>query len=109
MKTLNAILVVIITAMLAVVGCKKSNSNTGATNVSPLSIIRKAFPNPAPDVSPSINKIAFGMRYGDFNAALAELDKLAANPSLTSDQKKAVADAIEAVKKSQAAAAAPKQ
>ena len=108
MKTINPILVVIITAMLAVVGCKKSDSNSGAKNVSALGIIRKAFPNPGPDISPSVEKIAFGMRYGDYNAALAELDKLAANPSLTPDQKKAVADATEAVKKSQAAAAAPK-
>ena len=108
MKTINSILVIIITAMFAVVGCKKADSNAGAQNASAMSILRKAFPSPGPDFSPSIEKVAFGMRYGDYNAALAELDKLAANPSLTPDQKKAVANAAEAVKKSQAAAA-PKQ
>src|SRR5947208_1194312 len=108
MKLINSLFLILIAATVTLVGCKKSDSNTGATNVSALGIIRKAFPNPGPDVAPSVEKIAFGMRYGDHNAALAELDKLAANPSLTPDQKKAVADATEAVKKSQAAAAAPK-
>jgi hypothetical protein len=42
--------------------------------------------------------VSFGIRYGDFNKTLAELTKLAGNPSLTEPQKKAVNDVIAQVK-----------
>ena len=47
----------------------------------------------------------YGVRYGDYNKALAELDKLANNASLTEPQKKIVSEVTEQVKK--AAASSP--
>ena len=51
------------------------------------------------------------LRYGNYPEAMADLDKIAADPSLTEPQKKLVADTIEQVKKANdnknAAAAEP--
>jgi hypothetical protein len=46
-----------------------------------------------------------GVRYGTYPDALAALDKLASDPSLTEPQKKAVSDLIEGVKQTLAKAA----
>src|SRR3989442_10859720 len=105
MKT-NSLLLIVTAAGLALAGCKKSDSSSNVTSpMGALASIRKAFPNPGPDVTPSIEKITSSVRYGEYPTALAELEKLAANPNLTPDQKKALADATDQVKKSMATAA----
>jgi butyrate kinase len=60
--------------------------------------LRAAFPNAAPEITSSLDKIRFSARYRKFDVSLAELDKLAQVPDLTEAQKKAVNDAIEKVK-----------
>jgi hypothetical protein len=104
-KTIASTFVLAVAVLLAVAGCKKADTApNSSTPAGALAAVRKAFPNPSADVFPSIDKISFGLRYGEYQGVLAELDKLSANPNLTPDQKKALADASEQVKKSMAAA-----
>jgi len=62
----------------------------------------------APEVKKNLSGFFANVRYTQYDQAAANLDKIAADPSLTEDQKKAVADAIEQVKQVTAAAAAAK-
>jgi hypothetical protein len=66
--------------------------------------LQKAFAGSAPEMQASVEKIYSGIRYGEYPAALAELEKLAANPGLNDAQKKTVNDVTEQLKQ---AAAAP--
>jgi hypothetical protein len=59
-----------------------------------------------PELLDGVNKTMMAIRYGKYDEALAELDKLAAAASLTDPQKKLVNDVIEQVKQVAAKAAA---
>ena len=107
MKT-NPVFLLLITAMLALAGCKKSKNET-ATAGRPMVQLQNAFPSPGPDVAPSLQKIGFGIRYGQLPDALAELEKLGANPSLTAEQKKVVSEVTESIKKTIATPPKPAQ
>jgi hypothetical protein len=71
--------------------------------------LQQAFPSPAPEVQASLEKFRMAIRYGQFEPALVELDKLAQLPDLTEAQKKAVNDKIEQVKQRLSSAAKPPQ
>ena len=86
--------------VLAVAGCKKSAPKPpprqpGVVDISPL---QQAFPNPSPEVQACIQKIRFAARYGTYEPALPELDKISNLPDLTEPQKKAINDVIDQVK-----------
>ena len=87
--------------VFALVGCGKSDKQDTPARVPgrvDLSQMQEQFPNPTPEVSACLDKIRFTCRYRTFDAAQAELDKLAAMPNLTEPQKKAVDEVIEQVK-----------
>jgi uncharacterized lipoprotein len=101
MKATNYLIIILAVGVLALAGCGKSNEpKPGARRpgVVDLSALQLAFPNPAPEVSSSLDKLRFSLRYRTFDAAVVELDKLSNLPNLTEPQKKAVADVIEQVK-----------
>jgi hypothetical protein len=104
MKTLNLAFLILVAAFFSLTGCKKADTTPNPTTPGgALAGIRKAFPNPGPDIAPSIDKIAFSLRYGEYQGVLTELDKMSASPNLTPDQKKALDNASEQIKKSMAA------
>jgi hypothetical protein len=83
-------------------GCHKSEKPTAsATQTTPsidIQALDKAFPSPSKDMRPSLNKIEFDVRYGNYADCLAELEKLASGPGLSDAQKKAVSTAMEQTK-----------
>ena len=100
MKMTHYLLIVVMAGALAVAGCGKSSQKApphqpGVVNLADL---RQAFPDPTPEIRASLDKLRFSTRYGQHEAALVELDKLANVPNLTDPQKKAVNDVIEQVK-----------
>ena len=101
MKT-NIYLVMILTAgVLALMGCGKSgDAKPGAVppGVVDLGSLQQAFPEPTPEVTTTLNKLRFSVRYRQLQPALVELEKLSKLPNLTEPQKKAVNDVIEQVK-----------
>ena len=87
-------------ALLAFAGCGKS-SKSGAERISAsmdVSKFSEAFPTPTPEQQQSITKVSQGVRYRMYPEALAALDQLSADASLTDAQKKAVNDLIEGIK-----------
>jgi hypothetical protein len=93
MKTTNYLIILLTVSVLAVAGCSKSdkpNPNARVPGRLVLDQLQEQFPNPSPEVVTSINKIRFASRYRTFDAAQAELDKLAQLPNLTEAQTKAI-------------------
>jgi len=96
-------------------GCKKSEPPPQAVAHDGVAIdshkLQAAFPTPSEDLRQALRKFAMDLRYGNYPEAMADLDKIAADPSLNEAQKKLVADTIEQVKKANdnknAAAAEP--
>ena len=91
---------VLVVGLLAFTGCGKSDK--GAAQAIPgtmdLAKFRQAFPSPTPEQQASISKVAEGVRYRLYPDAVAALEKLASDPSLSETQKQAVNGMIEGVK-----------
>jgi hypothetical protein len=100
MKATHYLLIVVMAGVLALVGCGKSTPKAPPRQpgVVDLTDLQQAFPTPTPDAKTSLDKLRFSARYGRFEAALVELDKLAGLPDLTDPQKKAINEVIEQVK-----------
>ena len=102
MKNTNYLLIILTAGVLALAGCGKSNEQPAPpppAGMIDFGALQRAFPNPTPEVAASLQKLRFTARYRQFDAAMVELDKLAQLPNLTDEQKKAVNDAIEQIKK----------
>ena len=106
-NTTNCLLMVLLAGGLALAGCGKPASTQVQGTIAAMDIpkFQQAFPSPTPAQQSSIDKVRMGVRYGTYPDALAALDKLASDPSLTEPQKKAVSDLIEGVKQTLAKAA----
>ena len=103
---------ILMVGVLVLAGCSKSDKGPPPRQPGrvDLSQLQQQFPNPAPEVSASLDKIRFACRYRTFDTAQPELDKLAQLPNLTEPQKKAVEDVAEQIKTAiTAGAAAPAQ
>jgi Skp family chaperone for outer membrane proteins len=100
MKTTNYMLMILLAGLFTVAGCGKSSKPqpSAPPGVIDLGKLQQAFPAPRAEVRASLAKLNFAKRYGDYQAALAELDKLAQLPDLTDAQKQAINDMIQAVK-----------
>jgi hypothetical protein len=107
MKTTHYLLIVATAGLLAMAGCGKSKTPPPppGTMVYDVTKLFEAFPAPSPETKMSLDKIRFAVRYRQYDVAVAELDKLTQIPDLTEDQKKAIADKTEQVKKAMTAAA----
>jgi hypothetical protein len=99
-NTTNCLLMVLLAGGLAFAGCGKPASTQvqGTITAMDLPKFQEAFPSPTPAQQSSIDKVRMGVRYGMYPDALAALDKLASDTSLTEPQKKAVSDVIEGIK-----------
>ena len=81
--------------ILACAGCGKSNQNAVTSGPQmDLAKFTQAFPSPTPEQQTGIANISNDIRYRLYPKALEGLDALAADTSLTEQQKKAVADMI---------------
>ena len=78
---------------LALLGCGKS----GSASVDP-SPVEKSFASADDTVKAAATKAVDAVKSADYNAAMAELLKLAADPKLTDSQKKAVAGVLDQLK-----------
>ncbi|PWU20775.1 MAG: hypothetical protein C5B50_03220 [Verrucomicrobia bacterium] len=111
MKRAELLAVVALAGMVVLSGCGKSNSQQLSAPIvrNGISVdvpkLETTFASASPSLRDSASKIQVAFRYENYKEALAELDKLAADPSLTPEQKKLVGDVTEEMK--QAAAAVP--
>ncbi len=101
MKRIYAITILVVAGVLALAGCGKSKPAAGPT-IDGVTVdmgkFTAVFGTAGPQFQASFNAVRTGVRYGDYASALAELDKLAANPSLTETQKQVVALVTEQIK-----------
>ena len=74
-------------------GCGKTSS----ASVDP-STIEKSFASAEDSVKAAATKAVNAMKSADYNAAMAELLKLAADPKLTDQQKRAIAETLDQLK-----------
>jgi hypothetical protein len=115
MKMTKWILAALMTATLAVAGCSKAPTIPDEIDINGVKVAmpklqRVVGASKDAEVQNSIGKLNFGFRYRDFAAVQAELAKLAANPALTDEQKKIVAQVDEQLKQALSKPpAAPKQ
>jgi len=95
-----ALLLVMLIAVCPGVGCRKAGSSTTPAGRSAIDLtkLRQSFPSSTVDFL-SVNRIDLYLGAGNFDGALAELNKLAANPRLNAAQKQAVNDAVEQINK----------
>ena len=109
MKATHWIVGVLAAGTLALTACKKAPPPpppAAGVVVIDLPGLQAAFPKPSREIQLSLEATGFGLRYEDYNKALAELDKLANIPNLTAPQKKVVSEVTEQVKKAAASRSA---
>jgi hypothetical protein len=86
--------------LIAVAGCHKSDTpSTGSVQTIDASRLRPAFSSATPEVRATVDEVMTSLQLSNPAKALAELEKLANNPSLTEPQKKVVSDLMEQIKK----------
>jgi hypothetical protein len=85
-------------ALLAVPGCGKNQATTSVAAQDGTKVdmpkLQQAFVSASPELRNSITQVSFSFRYGQNAEAVAQLEKIAADPGLTDDQKKVVNDVI---------------
>jgi len=112
MKSSLGIASLLVVILVGLAGCgKPAKVALPPTTVNGASIDMAKFTqtlssSTSPDVKKNVADFFANVRYTHYDQAAANLDKLAADPSLTEDQKKAVSDAIEQLKQVVAAAGA---
>jgi hypothetical protein len=105
MKTTHGIFATLTICALALAGCSKESGDAPGpipvyygVKMDALPKLDTEFKTAAPDVQNGVNAAKRALRYQLYPQTLAELGKLAKNPSLTEPQKKAVTDLLEQVK-----------
>ena len=83
----------LLTLTLTLLGCGKSGSATIDA-----SQVEKSFANADDAVKAAATRAVNAIKTADYNMAVAELLKLAADPNLTAQQKKTVAEALDQLK-----------
>ena len=111
MKAMNCIPLILLASALALAGCGKPKTLTltlpPGSPVMELPKLNEAFVSPTPAQQPIVSEAYRSVRYSLYPQALAALDKLASDPTLTEPQKKSVNDLIESIKQAMAKAPAP--
>ena len=102
---------ILLAGLLPLAGCGKSKTEAAPTQPDPpvmqLPKLSEAFVSPSSAQQPLVAEAYRSVRYSQYPQALAALDKLASDPSLTEPQKKAVNDLIQSIKQAMAQAPAP--
>ena len=114
MKTTTWIAGGLVATLLLFSACGKSkqSSQAAATQRVPVDVpkLRDTCASGPPDVQAGAGRAIMAIRMDNYATALAELERLAANPSLTETQKQAVKEVSEQVRHNLAATPpAPKQ
>ena len=113
MKTIHYALLPLAVCLLIFAGCKKAEPVSSAQQFHGINVdlpkLDTDFAAAAPDVHESLTTVKRYFRYAQFPEALAELEKLSQNASLTEPQKKLVTDLISQTKQVIAAPPAPGQ
>ena len=99
MKTTLWISGALLAAVLVLAGCGKSDKSTAQRIPATMDITKfqQAFPAATPEQGNNIAKVTQGVRYRLYPDALAALNKLAADPTLTDPQKKAVNEMLQGI------------
>jgi hypothetical protein len=92
MKTSKWILLSIIAATMAIVGCSKQASVDTAK-------LEDSFKSAEATVRTSADKVVAAVKAGDYSGAMTELKTLASNAKLTPEQQQAVTDLVAQVQK----------
>jgi hypothetical protein len=100
MKTRNCLLIILLAGVFALVGCGKPPKNPAqdVPGMMDLPKFQQAFASGTPDQRGSVDSVCKSVRYGLFPDALAALDKLAGDSTLTEPQKQAVNNLIQGIK-----------
>lgn len=109
MKITSGVIVCVCAGLLALAGCGKPKTETPVQQGVAIDLpkLQEAFAAAGPELQTLAGEVSQRMRYGEYPAALAALDKLANNASLTEPQKKIVAAVTEQVKAVASKAPAP--
>jgi len=102
---------VVVAGLLAFAGCGKSGKAAGEQPTAAMDFakFREAFPTPTPEQQQAVAKVFQGIRYRLYPDAIAALEQLSGDASLTDAQKKAVNNLTEGLKRMTANAPAPPQ
>src|SRR5216684_9010770 len=92
MKTYKWALAAILGATLAIVGCSKKSS----VNTAPM---ETSFKSAEPAAQSASDKVVAAIKAEDYSGALTQLQTLAKNAKLTSEQQQAIKDVIAQVEK----------
>jgi hypothetical protein len=95
MKTVNWMYGLLIAGLCVFSGCsKKQTEQPAGSEFRPLHAapLRAAFKSSTPENQAVVDKVIMSIQASMYQDALAGLDKLAATPGLSEEQKKAVAD-----------------
>jgi hypothetical protein len=102
MKTTHWISGALAAGLLAVAGCGQSQKAPQPSIINGVKVdlpkFRQAFETASPDLQSSLTKVTMAFRYGQYSEAVAELEKVASNASLTEPQKKATAELLAQLK-----------
>ena len=104
MKLTRWILGILMVGLLAFTACKKGPAEPTLDPVDvngvkvDLPKLQACFDESNPDAQASSRKVVMAFRYGQYENALMELDKLANDANLNEKQKKVVTDMIDQVK-----------
>lgn len=113
MKITNWIILALTAGSLAfATGCSKSDDAKARNEmgvVIEMPKLRQACKDVAsPAVQSSLSQAELGLRYGEYNKSLQELEKIAGSPDLNDQQKKLVGEVSEQIKQLAAKATANK-
>ena len=102
MKTTNWIYGVLAAGLLAVAGCGQSQQAPQPIDINGVKVdlpkFQQAFATVTPELQTSLGKVIMSVRYGQYSEAVAELEKLANNASLTEPQKKVATEVLAQLK-----------
>jgi hypothetical protein len=100
MKLNSLLLAFIASITIALTACDGSGASVDTSRLT------SSFSSAEAGLKSSADAAATAIKKGDYNGALTQLQSLAGNAKITDEQKKAVADVIEQVKKAMADMAA---
>ena len=105
----NYVFIILTVGVLALAGCGKSDKGSAPSIPAKLDFAKfqQAFPTPAPGQLSNIAPASDDIRHLLYPKALAALEKLACDPTLTEPQKKAVNDMIQGVAQAMTKAPTP--
>ena len=101
MRTVRPLIILMLAALPWFTACKKEQPPAGAgvlPSINTTSLVA-AFPSPPPDVQTLLDNIKMSIRSSMLPDALKNLDQLNNLPNITQQQKDAVNDVAEQVKK----------